>query len=738
GTLAPGESETVNGSYTIVQSDLDNGSVTNTAEVEGEDPEGTIVEDFDSAEVMAEINPDISINKEADPNTYSEVGEVITYTIKVTNTGNVTLYDVEVNDPIATIYNVGTLYPGGEETINMTMTIISEHLDEEILENTAIASGMDAYGTVVNDTDTAVIEAEIVSEPSISITKEPFPTTYNSVGQEIEYTITVTNIGNVELADVTVIDDLLGINDNLGTLEPGDFVVVTESYYITANDIDRGYVYNLAKVTGNEIVIGKSGDQVSDEAEAEITAEQNPSIAIEKVANPLVYSEVGETISYEIKVTNDGNVTLTEVRVTDPTLGLDYLVGEMAPGDEDNLPTQTYNITQADIDAGAVENTATAEGKDPSDETVSDSDDAVVTAEQSPSIAIEKVASPLVYSEVGETISYEIKVTNDGNVTLTDVMVTDPTLGLNYSVGEMVPGDEDNLPTQTYNITQADIDAGSVENTATAEGKDPADEPVSDSDDAVVTAEQNPSIAIEKVANPLVYSEVGETISYEIKVTNDGNVTLTEVRVTDPTLGLDYLVGEMAPGDEDNLPTQTYNITQADIDVGSVENTANAEGKDPSDEPVSDSDDAVVTAEYVPGKSETAWAYHEDYAKTFIELGISNNWGWFNGPLSPKGEYELELWAGAGQNDLSKGTLVGTVIVSFDEETVKYIVDNGFYLREVQLYIGNEPTPTASPGLLGYNDEDVNSQEYTIYFSYFSEVNFNEDIYIAAHAVVEY
>src|SRR5690606_34969211 len=55
---------------------------------------------------------------------------------------------------------------------------------------------------------------------------------------------------------------------------------------------------------------------------------------------------------------------------------------------------------------------------------------------------------------------------------------------------------------------------------------------------------------------------------------------------------------------------------------------------------------------------ETAFAFGE---KTFIDLGVTKSrWGWQMGPLN-KGTYEAPLFAGAGQNDVTKGTKVGKV-----------------------------------------------------------------------------
>ena len=76
---------------------------------------------------------------------------------------------------------------------------------------------------------------------------------------------------------------------------------------------------------------------------------------------------VGDTINYAFTVTNTGDVTLTDVTLDDDTAAVSGgPIATMAPGDVDSTTfTATYVITQADVDAGEVVNTATVTGDDP-------------------------------------------------------------------------------------------------------------------------------------------------------------------------------------------------------------------------------------------------------------------------------------------------------------------------------------------------------------------------------------
>ena len=54
----------------------------------------------DTVTVDADQNPALTLDKTSDVATYDEVGDLITYTYVATNTGNVTLNNVTISDPL--------------------------------------------------------------------------------------------------------------------------------------------------------------------------------------------------------------------------------------------------------------------------------------------------------------------------------------------------------------------------------------------------------------------------------------------------------------------------------------------------------------------------------------------------------------------------------------------------------------------------------------------------------------
>jgi hypothetical protein len=147
---------------------------------------------------------------------------------------------------------------------------------------------------------------------------------------------------------------------------------------------------------------------------------------------------------------------------------------------------------------------------------------------------------------------------------------------------------------------------------------------------------------------------------------------------------------------------------------------------------------AVVESEE---STETAFAYGASYAIDFRTFDGANRWGWTNGPL-PVGTYAFDIYAGAGQSDTSKGTLVGKLSVVYSGGTarVTYTMKAGYVLTETHLYAGSAPLPTNKRGELTVAPgqypqihgslSGVSSDSYDV-------AGLSGDVYVIAHAVVK-
>ncbi|MEN1972680.1 OmpA family protein, partial [Luteimonas sp. MJ204] len=439
----------------------------------------------------------------------------------------------------------------------------------------------------------------------------------------ISYQFLVENTGDVTLTNVSVTDELVGLSaityawpGAAGVLLVGESVIATATYTVTADDVNAGNVHNSATAEGTPPTTPTNPTPtpiVTPPDEIDTPIAQEPGIEITKtVTSAGPYTE-GSVISYQFLVENTGDVTLTNVSVTDELVGLSAITyawpgaaGVLLVG-ESVIATATYTVTADDVNAGNVHNSATAEGTPPTTPTnptptpiVTPPDEIDTPIAQEPGIEITKtVTSAGPYTE-GSVISYQFLVENTGDVTLTNVSVTDELVGLS-AITYAWPGAEGVLEvgqsvtaTATYVVTAADVNAGNVHNSATAEGTPPTT-PTNPTPTPIVTPPdeidtpiaQNPALELAKsVTSAGPYAE-GSVISYQFVVTNTGDVTLTDVSVTDELPGLSaptyawpgvegvLLVGERVTA------TATYVVTQADVNAGSVHNTATAEGMPP-------------------------------------------------------------------------------------------------------------------------------------------------------------
>ncbi len=645
-TLAPSETATCLATYTVTQTDIDHGSIDDTALATATSPTGASLQSNTGAASVTVIqSPAVAITKTANPTIVTSAGQSVTYTFVVTNTGDVTLTNVHVNDSQATpagSLSTGpscpttTLAPGASTNCTATYTVTQADIDNGSIDDSATATADAPIGGPVTSPPSSAAVG-VTATPSLTLTKTADPDTVTTAGQTVTYTFVVTNTGNLTLTDVGVTDSQTAPAGALpteptctsSTLAPGATTLCIATYTVTQVDIDHGSVKDTAVATGS----APDGSTVtSDPASATVTVEQVPGLSITKTASPLSVSSVGQSVSYTFVVTNTGNVTMTDLNVrdteakpagaltTEPSCTTDTL----APGATTTC-TATYTLAQDDLDNGSINDTAVATGDPPIGPTfTSGPSSATVTAIQTGSLVLTKTASPTAVNAAGAIVAYTFAVTNDTNVTVSDVTIDDTqapparslTTGPTCPSGDVVPG-LTVLCVGTYTVTQTDVDHGSIDDSAVATATSPAGATLtSNPAAAAVTATQTPGVSITKTANPSTVTAAGQTVTYTFAVTNTGNVTLTDLSVADtqvapagaltsgPTCPLGIVppayTGTLAPGFTADC-TATYTVTQADMDNGSINDTATATATPPSNVPITSAEStASVTATPAP------------------------------------------------------------------------------------------------------------------------------------------
>ncbi len=606
-TLAPQASETCTATYTTSQADVDRGSVNNTGTATGTPPAGANVTATSSVTIPGTRTPGISIVKSANITGFSAPGAAVTYSYLLKNTGNVTLTSVGVTDPLpgqsAVTCPNPSLAPGSSEICTATYTTILADVNRGSVTNTGSASGTSPTGVTVTAQSSVTIPAS--QSPAISLAKTASTSPFASAGTAVSYNYVITNTGNVSLHSIVVNDPMPGLSSVTcpdSTLDPGQKVTCTASYTTTQADVDRGSITNTATASGTP----PTGAAKTAQASVTIPQSQSPSIGLEKSSNISSFTAAGTLVTYSYKVTNSGNVSLTAVRVTDPMSGLSAVTCPsstlVAQGSE--TCTATYTTTQADVDRGSINNTGTATGTPPSGPALTRQSSVTIPATNNPGLTLAKSATITGFSAPGTLVTYSYKVTNSGNLTLHSVGVTDPMSGLtvvNCPTTTLAPGVSETC-TATYTTTQADVDRGSINNTGTASGSPPTGSAVTARSSLNIPATRLPVIKLAKTPSPATFAGPGVLITYSYRVTNSGNVTLAAVNVSDPMSGLSAIScssGTLAPAASE-VCTATYTTTQADVDQGSIVNVGTANGTPPVGDPVTSQSQATVTATVTP------------------------------------------------------------------------------------------------------------------------------------------
>jgi uncharacterized repeat protein (TIGR01451 family) len=358
-TLAASATMTCTGTYTLVAGDVGNGSVSNTATVEGGNVcnPTTVGSTCSDTEVTPlGLVPVLTLTKSAVPNPFV-VGQAASYSITVTNNGNApTTANIVVTDTLPTGISLasangtnwscagtttltctftGTLVVSGSTTLTLNVSVSASATNGD---NTATASGGGdpTCPAAARCTDTVIVP---VNAPNLSIVKAgPASAT---VGVAYNYTLTVDNTGTADAtANATVTDTVptgLTINSagpgctTVGqlvtcTIAAADLQVSDPAVVITINVTPTATatspINNSATVTGGgdpDCTVGCGSNVV-------ITTLGSPIADLAIVKTAPANSTVGQNVTFTIVVTNNGPNTATATMLTDPTpVGLQFV-----------------------------------------------------------------------------------------------------------------------------------------------------------------------------------------------------------------------------------------------------------------------------------------------------------------------------------------------------------------------------------------------------------------------------
>jgi len=554
-----------------------------------------------------------------------EVGDPVTWSYVVTNTGQVTLFDISVTDdqegPVSCPKS--TLAPGE----SMTCDAIHGTAQQGQYANRADVTARDEDDREVRDSDPSHYLGVRDPDPiAIDIEKatnghdaDSAPGPQIQHGQPVTWSYVVTNTGQVTLLDVAVHDDREGaITCPKSTLQPGESMTCTA--HGTAGN---GQYANLAEVTGRD----EDDRTARDEDPSHYNGVPRPiSIDIEKATNghdadsaPGPNIPTGDPVTWSYVVTNTGQATLFDVAVTDDQEGaISCPKSTLAPGE---AMTCTAHGTAGN---GQYANLGMVTGRDEDDRTVSDDDPSHYTNSPPPpiDIDIEKAtnghdADQPTGPEIqeGDAVTWTYVVTNTGEVTLFDVAVTDDQEGaISCPKSTLAPGEA--MTCTAHGVAGI----GQYANLGTVSGRDDLNRTATDEDPSHYNGTPIPPIGIhiEKATNghdadqptgPKIL--VGEPVTWTYVVTNTGDVTLFDVTVEDNQEGFITCPKDVLE------PGESMTCTQDGVaGLGQYANVGMVTGQDDLDRTAADEDPSHYFGEPIDDGDEGCtpgyWKNHTD------------------------------------------------------------------------------------------------------------------------------
>ncbi|HEV2069735.1 MAG TPA: hypothetical protein VGR26_08080, partial [Acidimicrobiales bacterium] len=401
--------------------------------------------------------PEVDIQKWIDTDKETQTinaGQNAVWTIKVTNTGGITLTDLAVTDAKASDCAKPSLAASLAPGQSVTYTCTSRDVTEGFTNLARVTTAQD-----VSDEDTAAVA---VRTPDISITKEKDQEV--AYGGTATWTITVKNTGEIPLTNVVVSDEKAPDCDKaIGNMAVGAVV----EYECSLANVTAGFT-NVAVVDSTEV-----GPKQDD--------------AVVTVPGPTLDA------SWTCPTPGEGSII---VGTTNRPLSSVTLTFARDGGTQTFTTTQTGNFSFKGTgdNAGKVISSASIVSSVTSLSTTVKPTQAQMEACFDDKPAIEIIKSPVGWDGTlpetqqvtsGEAANWSITVKNTGDVPLTNVRVTDPLA----SDCELTGAEAFSLAvgaSRTYVCDQPNVTAGFT-NVATATGTPPIGKDVTDSDTSPVT-----------------------------------------------------------------------------------------------------------------------------------------------------------------------------------------------------------------------------------------------------------
>jgi uncharacterized repeat protein (TIGR01451 family) len=496
------------------------GTVVNTASVPNSlsDP----VSSNNSASVTTAVGPqaNLSITKSvvspAPPNPVNP-GQNITYSIVVQNNGPAPATGVTVSDPTptgiaflsvtsATVSctsfpcSIGTLNPGQSVTLTSMYNVPPSYSGGAIV-NTASVSGVESDPNIADNESTTTTNVGAAAD--VAIAKNGPPAV--SLGQNITYTISVSNFGPAGATGVTVSDTTpagltpvsvsgggcIAFPCTIGALAVGPPVTITATYNVPVTYSGPSPILNTATVTS-----ASDPNSSNDSSTASTTVAAQSDLGITKTGPPSI--ALGQNITYTINITNTGALAAANTFVSDPTpAGLTPVsvsgggcsafpcaLGTINPSGSVAI-TAIFNVP-AGYPSASVTNTASVSTASPESNLANNSATAVTPVSNTAVADLSILKAGPATTTFNAFVDFTVIVTNNGPNTATNVVISDPTPsnlvfvsnsgGCTTAYPCTIPSLASNSQVSILSHYRVTADTGTIVNTATvtSSATDPA------------------------------------------------------------------------------------------------------------------------------------------------------------------------------------------------------------------------------------------------------------------------
>ncbi|MDZ4408235.1 DUF11 domain-containing protein [Bacillus cereus] len=607
--------------------------------------------------------------------TFADIGNTITFTLNLPNTGNVTATDVTIidildsnlsfvpnsftangqtipNADLSTGVNIGSINGGNTAIVTFQATVITlPTLNPISISNSASTT----YHYVVDPSQPPITTSNQSNTTTTQINSAILTAQKNSnvstvdIGQDITYTVTITNGGNVSATNVIFTDlipDGTSFEPNsftlngtsipnadiitgvpIGDIAPNESVIV--AFHIIANEIPPiNPLTNQASVSFQHIVNPANPPVSKNIISNNVTTKIESAILNTIKIGDKTFATIGDTITYTTTITNTGNIPANNAIFSDPLPSWTQFVAGSVIVDGTPLPSasiingvgiNTINPNQTvtiifQVQIVSNPTTFTPElqnlgfvnfqynvGNALLAQPGNVETNVFVTSINTAILSAVKTANTA-FANIGDTITYTVSIQNNGNTNATNVNFSDPVptgttfVENSFAVnGSTIPGANPNngvnigtvsagssLTVTFQVIVTSTPPSNPITNVASIQYAfivDPASPPVTGTinSNSASTQINNATVTTVLQANRSIVS-IGDVITYTATLTNTGNfpansvllingvpegalfvpnsVTLNGISLPDasPTLGIP--VGIIAPGDSATITFQ--------------------------------------------------------------------------------------------------------------------------------------------------------------------------------------